>query len=224
MQLAALFSGGKDSTFAAYLMEQQGHVVDHLVSILPSDPHSWVFHTPNLDLIPLMAKAMGKKLVTKRSSGDEASDLGALKEALIGLEVDGVITGAIASDYQWDRINGVCEEIGMKVFSPLWRKEQDLLMTELLEAEIKAVFVSVSAEGMEPSWLGRQLDQTSLVELRRLARIHGMNLAGEGGEYETMVLDSPIHRQALRIDGSKVELTRDGGRLTVTKAILGSRS
>ncbi|MDD1773816.1 MAG: ATPase, partial [Methanomassiliicoccales archaeon] len=64
MRLAVLFSGGKDSTYAAYLMEQQGHSIEVLVSILPSDPHSWMFHTPNLHLLPLISDAMGKKLVT----------------------------------------------------------------------------------------------------------------------------------------------------------------
>ncbi len=220
MRLAALYSGGKDSTYAMYLMEQQGHVVDDLVCVMPSDPNSWIFHTPNLHLMPLMAEALGKRLVTRTSSGEEKDDLAALRDALTGLEVDGVVTGAIASDYQWDRINEVCADIGLRTLSPLWRKDQYLLLDSILEAQVRAIFVNVSAEGMGPEWLGRELDRSSLEELKKLARKHGMNVAGEGGEYETMVIDSPMHRKAIRIEESELELTRDGGRLKVKRASL----
>ncbi len=224
MHLAALFSGGKDSVFATYLMEQQGHSVDVLVNVRPKDPHSWVFHTPNLKVLPLMAKAMGKELVAVDSSGTEEDDLRALSDALSLLEVDGVITGAIASDYQWDRINHVCEGLDLNVYSPLWRKEQGLLMNELIDAGIRAIMVSVSADGLGASWLGREIDRPALEELRAVARRRGMNLAGEGGEYETLVLDSPLHRRAIRIMESQVESGRDSGLLRVTRAMLEDRT
>jgi ABC transporter with metal-binding/Fe-S-binding domain ATP-binding protein len=220
MRLAALFSGGKDSVFATYLMEQQGHEVEYLVNIRPGDPHSWVFHTPNLGMVPLMAEAMGKTLVAVDSPGTGEGDLAALRGALCGLKIDGVVTGAIASDYQWDRINHVCDGLGLNVYSPLWRKDQDLLMTELIDAGIWAVLVSVSSEGLSASWLGRGIDPGSLDELRRVARDHGMNLAGEGGEYETLVLDSPLHRRAIMMVEWEIETTRDSGSLRVTKAVL----
>ena len=80
MRLACLYSGGKDSTYSAYLMEQQGHRVCTLVNIVPSDPYSWVFHTLNLEAVPLMAQAMGKKLVSVPSDGTEEGDLAALEK------------------------------------------------------------------------------------------------------------------------------------------------
>lgn len=206
--------------FATYLMEQMGHEVELLVNIRPRDPHSWVFHTPNLAIVPLMAEAMGKGLVAVDSPGTEEGDLSMLAVALDGLDVDGVITGAIASDYQWDRINHVGDRLGMNVFSPLWRKDQGVLMAELIDAGIRAVVVSVSSEGLDPSWLGREIDLTSLEALGSIARRYGMNLAGEGGEYETLVLDSPLHRKRIRIAEREITTARDCGSLTVTKAVL----
>ncbi len=220
MRLASLFSGGKDSTFATYLMEQQGHVVDELVGIIPADKYSWVFHTPNLHLLPLMAEAMGKRLVTATSSGTEESDLYALRKALEPLEVDGVITGAIASDYQWDRINGVCEELGLRTFSPLWRKGQGMLMRELLDANIKVMMIGVFAEGIDRSWLGRIVDEKALNDLKALAEQRSINLSGEGGEYESLVLSSPLHKAAIKIDEFEIEWEREAGRLTVKSASL----
>ena len=221
MRLAALYSGGKDSTYALQLMESQGHVVDPLVSIVPTQPHSWLFHTPNLHLMPLLAETLGKQLVTAPSAGSEQSDLEALGSVLAGLEVEGVVTGAIASDYQWDRINGVCERLGFRVFSPLWRKDQAMLMSDLVASGVRPMIVAVQAEGMGVEWLGQVLDPEALERLADLASKRGINLSGVGGEYETLTLDSPLQLRGLEIVSAERRLTRDGGLLHVTEARLG---
>jgi ABC transporter with metal-binding/Fe-S-binding domain ATP-binding protein len=223
MRLACLFSGGKDSTYSAYLMEQAGHDVVCLVTVIPADPHSWVFHTLNLEHLPEMAKALGKDLIAVPSSGEEGSDLLALQGALEGLDVEGVVTGAIASDYQWDRINGVCETLGLKVFSPLWRKDQGMLMQDMLAAGIKAMVVGVFADGLGEDWLGRMLDEKALQELSTISRSKGINLSGEGGEYETLVLDSPMHASALLPQDSQKVFHRDSGHLRIAGLLLSSK-
>ena len=215
VRLAALFSGGKDSTFAIQLMEMQGHNVTCLISILPEDRYSWLFHTPNLHLVPKMARTMGKELVTEESSGTEEGDLLALRKALSNLGVEGVVTGALASDYQWDRINGVCHDLGLPVHSPLWRKDQRMLMEDMISSGLEAMIVVVSAEGLDASWLGRLIDQEALEELGHLASRFGFNISGEGGEFETLVLNSPIFGIRFVPLEMEIELTRDGGRLTV---------
>jgi ABC transporter with metal-binding/Fe-S-binding domain ATP-binding protein len=223
MRLACLFSGGKDSTYSAYLMEQAGHEIVYLVTVIPTDPHSWVFHTLNLEHLPEMARSLGKDLIAVPSSGEEGSDLLALKEALEGLDVEGVVTGAIASDYQWDRINGVCESLGLKVFSPLWRKDQWMLMQDMLTAGIKAMVVGVFADGLGEKWLGRILDEMSLQELNILSRSKGINVSGEGGEYETLVLDSPMHNSSLLPQGLSKEFHRDSGHLRIAGLVLSKK-
>jgi ABC transporter with metal-binding/Fe-S-binding domain ATP-binding protein len=222
MRLASLFSGGKDSTFACMLMQEQGHEVPTLVTIRPENLASPVFHAINLDVVPLQAMSMGKELRVVPSCGEEAEDLQALSAALEGLEVDGVITGAIASDYQWDRINGVCEKAGMRTFSPLWRKDQGKLIREMVQAGLKATIVGTFAEGLDRSWLGRPLDDRAVDEMLALARERGLNASGEGGEYETLTLDSPLHRRPLLIAESRTVVTRDTSRLEVLRAELGA--
>ncbi len=215
VRLASLYSGGKDSTFATLIMEEGGHTVDHLVSIMPMKEDSWVFHTPNLHLMPKAALSMGKRLVTVSSDGTEQGDLDALASALIGLEVEGVIIGALASDYQWDRINGVCEKMGLKVMSPLWRKSQTMVMREMVDSGVKAIVVGTFAEGLDASWLGRVIDHMSLDELEELSRHHGINISGEGGEYETFTVDSPLHSFPLRPIRCRRMESRDSSRLII---------
>lgn len=220
MRLAALYSGGKDSTFAMYIAEQMGHEIPYMVNIMPEDEASWIFHTPNLDVVPLMAESMGRELVTAPSTGTEEGDMEGLRAALEGLDIDGVVTGAVWSDYQWDRMNIVCGDLGLVVLSPMWRKDQDLMMDQMIDAGIRAVIVGCYAEGLDESWLGRELDHDALAELKVLRDKFGISIMGEGGEYESMTIYSPMHSRVLKIDSSEKEWKRGSGTLRVTSASL----
>lgn len=201
-------------------MEQMGHEVTHLVTIVPKDPYAMLFHTLNLDLIPLQAESMGKELVRVESSGEEKEDMMALGTALKGLDIDGVVTGAIASDYQWDRVNAVCETLGLRCFSPLWRKEQETLLRDMVAAGVEAIIVGTFAEGLDQRWLNRKVDVTNIESLLRLRQRYGINVAGEGGEYETLTLSSPLHRYPLRIISYETTHDHSSSRLVVTSAEL----
>lgn len=219
MDVAALFSGGKDSTYAVYLVQQKGWNVKYLVSMMPEED-SYLFHIPNVHLTTLHSEAMGIPLKQAAVSGEPEEELEVLKGVLSGLEVEGLITGAIASDYQWSRFNRIGEEIGVKVFSPVWRKDQMRVMEDIVQAGFEVMIVGVAAEGLDKSWLGRMIDDECLKDLQRLEQEKGINPSGEGGEYETLVLDGPNFEKRLQIKES--EKTWDGtrGQLRVSEAAL----
>jgi diphthine-ammonia ligase len=221
MRLAAMYSGGKDSTFAMCAAVQMGHEVPLLVCVVPAVEDSFLFHTPNLDLVPLAAEAMDVGLVTAAGGGSEEGDMDGLRRALEGLDIDGVVTGAAWSDYQWSRIDEVCWDLGLRVVSPMWRKDQDMMAAELLDAGIEAVVVGCCAEGLDASWLGRRLDAAAFEELRGLRDWYGISIMGEGGEYESLTLDSPLHRCPLEMTSWEVCWGRNSGMLRVTGARLG---
>lgn len=223
MRLAALYSGGKDSTLAMYTALQMGHEIPYIVTIRPADRASWIFHTPNLSAVPLMAEAMGVEQIVADSDGTETGDLDALKLALTGLDVDGIVTGALWSDYQWDRMNLVCGELGLCVTSPLWRKGQDETYDLMCSSGVDAIIVGVFAEGLDESWLGRRLDMDTKKELLALRDRYGISIMGEGGEYESMTLDSPMHSKKLVITGSRKVMERDTGVLDVTHVSLSEK-
>ena len=215
MRLASLYSGGKDSSFSLYVAEQMGHEIPYLVNVVPEDRASWIFHTPNLNVVPAIAEAMGKELILGRSTGEEDSDMEGLRQALDGLDIDGIVTGAVWSDYQWDRMNLVCGDLGLRFFAPMWRKDQDYLMEQMIDAGVEAVIVGCYAEGFDESWLGRPLNHETLAELRKLRDKYGISIMGEGGEYESLTLNSPSFRYPLKIAGSRKEWNRNNGLLCV---------
>ncbi len=220
MRLAALYSGGKDSTFAMYLAQQMGHEIPFLVNITPTDKASWIFHTPNLSVVPWMAEAMDIPLICVASDGTEDGDMDALKDALVDLDIDGVVVGALWSDYQWDRMNRVLGELDLIMLAPLWRKDQDMIYDEMVSAGIDAVIVGVFAEGLDERWLGRHIDADTKDELKALRERYGISIMGEGGEYESMTLDSPLFKKRLVIKGSKKDIRKDVGTLDVTDIVL----
>lgn len=224
MRLASLFSGGKDSGFSMYMMLQSGHEVPYLVSICPTGDASWIFHVPNIGNVPAMAEAMGRKHITGSTDGTEEGDMAGLRDVLSGLDIEGVVVGAVWSDYQWDRINRVCGDLGLKVFAPMWRKDQSMMLREIVASGIKAVIIGYYAEGFGQEWLGREIDESTILELEELSRKYGISIMGEGGEYESLILDSPMHRYPLEIAGSDRTVGRNSGTLIVSDMRKGSRA
>ncbi len=223
MRVASLFSGGKDSTYATYVAMQRGWNVTHLLSIVPEDRDSMLFHTPNLHLTPLQADAMRIPLIRETATMGEDGELAALQRIFRRIVVDGVIVGAIASDYQHAWVNRIADEVGLRVFAPLWRRDPRRLVYEYLEAGFDIAFSSVSAEGLDASWLGRRWDDRVIRDLLRLQETRGVHPCGEGGEFETLVLDAPPFEQAIEIVRATPDWRGTAGVWRVDEARLGPK-
>jgi uncharacterized protein (TIGR00290 family) len=88
---------------------------------------------------------------------------------------------------------------------------------------VDAIIVGVFAEGLDERWLGRHLDMDAKKELLALRDRYGISIMGEGGEYESMTLDSPMHSKRLVISESKKVMERNTGVLDVTQAFLSEK-
>jgi ABC transporter with metal-binding/Fe-S-binding domain ATP-binding protein len=223
--VAALFSGGKDSTLAARLTEEDGHQVPILVTMRSGNPDSYMFHTVNVDAAGLQAEAWGKQWVQAWTAGEKEKELDDLKATLEGLPIEGVVSGAIASSYQRDRVERICDELGLTHLSPLWGRGREELLRLVLNKGMKIIFTAVAARGLDESWLGRRLNESALKDLLALSRDYGVDPCGEGGEYESMVLDAPWFSKEIVV--SKADKTWDGvsGRYIIMEARLhGKRS
>ena len=199
MRVACLFSGGKDSTYAAYVAMQRGWEIASLLTVRPADPESMMFHTPNLAVTALQAEAIGAPLLEEAAAPSEEGELDALRRIFRRAEVDGIVVGAIASDYQASRVNRVAAQLGLRVFAPLWRQDPTRLVRDYLATGLRIVFSSVSADGFDATWLGRRWDEETVRQLLHLHRTRGVHPCGEGGEFETLVLDAPFFRKAIEV-------------------------
>jgi len=202
---------------------QRGWDVTHLLSIMPEDRDSMLFHTPNLHLTGLQAESMRVPLIREPAAMGEDGELDALRRIFKRIDVDGVIVGAIASDYQHARVNRIADEVGLRVFAPLWRRDPRRLVYDYLEAGFDVAFSSVSAEGLDASWLGRRWDDRVIQDLLHLEETRGVHPCGEGGEFETLVLDSPMFRDRVRVVRADREWRGTAGIWRVAEARLESK-
>ena len=220
MKLAALISGGKDSAFAIYKAFQEGHVVTDLVTIRPANIDSYMFHSANIHLTELISQSCGIPLTSQISSGEKEKELDDLEKALRCVKVDGVAVGAIESEYQAKRVKQICDKLGLVMYAPLWHKEPESLLREMIRC-MDIVMVKVAAAGMDESWLGRRFDEKMIVDLKELNRKYRVHMAGEGGEYETLVLYAPFYSKRINLIETEKIWSVDHGIMKVLKAELG---
>ena len=205
MSWVSLFSGGKDSSWALYRAQQAGLDVGRLLTVHPAGD-SYMYHTPATRLARLAAESVGLPLTEIEPDdfgADDVEDAGAqgdaeiepLEAALADIAADadltGVTAGAVESEYQTSRIEALCDRLGIDLFAPLWQRDPETLATEMLDAGFEITIIQVAAAGLDESWLGRTLDADALADLRELHDDYGVHVLGEGGEFETFVVDGP---------------------------------
>lgn len=194
MKLGVLFSGGKDSTYALYKTRRDVKV---LITIDSKNKDSFMFHTP-VDKVDEIAKKIKLPLIKIRTEGVKERELeelkSAIKEAIDKYKINGIVTGAVASTYQASRIQKICDELNLYCFNPLWQKDQEELLRDLLKDGFKFKIVKVAADGLDKKWVGRIIDEENLKELIGLSKKYRFSVSGEGGEIETEVVDGPIFK------------------------------
>ncbi len=195
MRLAALISGGKDS-ICALTCALREHEVGQLVNVQPVED-SLMYHVPCAHLTPLISQAVDIPLVSGVSSSHE-DELVVLRGLLQDLETDGVVAGTIASNYQMSRLKKLCDQLDLELYAPLWNKGGERLLRAMARS-MHITIVQVAAWGVDESWLGRTLDEEAVDDLSVLHRKHGVHIMGEGGEYETLVLDAPIFHRRIKV-------------------------
>lgn len=212
IKLGALVSSGKDSLYAMHMMVKQGYRIECMISINSCNKDSFMFHTPAIELVGMQSKALGLPVFTWETHGEEERELSDLSDALRkGKELyglGGIITGALCSAYQKRRIDKICSNLGLKAFSPLWHLNQESELRQLLDEGFKFIMVKVAAEGLDKSWLNREIKTYDVARLAAINKKIGINIAGEGGEYETLVLDCPLFAKRIRITSH--EIIEDG--------------
>lgn len=223
MKAAVLFSGGKDSTMAIYKAIESGWDVEYLISMISENPESYMFHTSNINLTKLSAEAMCIPLIQKTTHGIKEKELDDLKNVLRDLKnegVEGIFSGALASSYQKSRVDRICHEVSLESIAPLWHVDPQKYMEELLDLGFQIILVSVSAEGLDKSWLGRKINREVLDDLISIREKHSIHLAFEGGEAETLVLDCPLFGKRINLQEIEKHWQKDSGYITIKKAFL----
>ncbi len=203
MKTAVLFSGGKDSVYSAYLAKQAGHELTCLISIISRNKESYMFHTPSIKKTKSQAKVMGLPLLFQKTRGEKEKELKDLEKIIAKAKkkykIQGIVTGALHSIYQSSRIQKICDKLSLKCINPLWQKDEIKYLQELIENKFKIIITAVAAYPLNQTWLGRKINKKFIQEVEILKQKYKIHPAGEGGEFETFVLDCPLFKKSLKI-------------------------
>ena len=210
MKLAALFSGGKDSTYSIFLAKKQGHEIKCLLSVFPKSDESHLLHHPNLQWTHLQSQSMQIPQLTIKSELDETdNEINSLEKILIQAideyQIEGLVHGGIQSQFQKENFENLCNKLNLKSIAPLWNRNSLEYMNELISSNFVFIITSVSSGGLDDSWLGKIITKNDIDTLYALSRKFGFNLNFEGGEAETFVVDCSLFSHPIKIiQGKKI--------------------
>ena len=204
MKLGILFSGGKDSTYAAYLAKKSGYELSCFISLVSDNKESYMFHTPSIKKTKEQAKLAGIPIVSWETEGKKESELKDLEKAIrIAIKeykIEGIVTGAIQSVYQSVRIQKICNKLGIECFNPLWQINEEKYLEELIKNKFKIILTGVFAYPFDEKWLGKEIDRKFIEEIKEMNKKYKISMIGEGGEFETLVVNCPLFKKSLDIN------------------------
>ncbi len=215
--VGVLFSGGKDSAFATYLAKKQGYKVTCLISVLSENKDSYMFHTPAISKVKKQAEVMNIPLILQKTKGEKELELKDLEKAIKNAKekhkIQGIVTGAVESVYQASRVQKICNKLNLECFNPLWQKDQLELLEELVKYGFKVIITAVAAYPLDDSWLGKEINRDFIEKMKILQKKYHINPAGEGGEFETFTLYSPLFKKQLEVKNKRISGEKNSWRM-----------
>ena len=197
MRTIALVSGGKDSWYSLYLLLQQGFEIACTVTFSPKNPESYMLHSIKTHVVKKQSKLAGIRNYTISVSGEKEREVDEMKRWIAKIKekemAEALVSGAIRSDYQKCRIDMIAEELGLASYTPLWNKDEEKLLREITYSGFKFQIVAALAEGIE-HWKDKIIDENNVDLFIKDLKKSRANISGEGGEYETLVVESPLFR------------------------------
>jgi len=215
MKCGVLFSGGKDSTYATYLVKKSKNNITCLITIVSENSESYMFHTPSILKVVKQAEAMRIPLIIQKTKGEKEKELKDLEKVIQKAKtefgIDAVVTGTVESAYQASRIQKICDKLDLDCFNPLWQKNPEEYWNELLKNKFEIIITGVSAEGLDEKWLGQKINRKILNKLKQIEKKYKIHLSFEGGEAETFVLDCPLFYKKLKILKADKKFSKNNG-------------
>jgi len=219
MKVGILFSGGKDSNLALYYASKQ-HEIKCLINLIPNSVESRLFHYPNSELVKLQAEALNLPLIQIKTGDEEKEQIKDLKKALLKAKelynIEGIVTGAVKSKYQLSRFQKVCDELNLQCINPLWQKDEEEIINEILRLNFDVIITRLSFYPLNTKFLGEKISKEFIEFLKQ----NKVNITGEGGEYETFVLYQPLFKRRIKILQAKKEIFENEANYIVLEAVL----
>ena len=186
------WSSGKDAAFSLWRLIQSGQKPDLLLTTVNRDYGRVSMHGLRIELLRLQSRRAGIPLLEIPLSADVdmetynrtmAQYMQRLKSEGFGRACFGDI---FLEDLKQYRIRQMASA-GFSTCFPVWGEDTRRMGLEIIRSGIKAVVVTVNADKLDRSFVGREYDESFLSDLPP-----GVDPCGENGEFHTFVYDAPF--------------------------------
>jgi uncharacterized protein (TIGR00290 family) len=224
MKVAVMFSGGKDSCQAVKHALDCGWEIKGLVAVKPRSTEAYLYHYATVEWTRLQAESMGLPLflIKGKDIGPER-EAGELRDVLRRLDIDALVMGGVGlQKTQIREIGKVAREFGIRVLVPHRNMSSEELFRKEIEDGFEIMITDVASDGLGKEWLGKIINRENFGNFLARARKFGFDPLGEGGYFNTFVLDGPIFRKRIEFRSfEKVwEPETESGFLEVKEAVL----
>jgi diphthine-ammonia ligase len=208
-------SGGKDSMYALYVTLKEELNVNYLLFITNGSKA----HLVNRWLLKLVSECLEIPVVTVGRRLPE------IRRALRKLKADILVSGVMTTPEHIDYYQEICSPIQVKHYAPLWGKKPLIALAEMKQLGFQMLVIEVDVSmGSRKNWLGKEMDENMLDDIRKRESDQSMNPIGELGEYHTLVLDCPIYKKRINILKSEIVWENSKGYVVIKNANLQSKT
>ena len=210
MDVAVMYSGGKDSNYAVQYALEKGWTIKYLLSVKPTRTDCYLFHFATVEHTALQAESLGLKHYMLSCSVADAKQEAAIVEKFVAgkqksrsEKVDALILGG--TGLQATQIRSLQDSLkpyGIEVFAAHSGLDHFSVLKEMVAKGYEIVITQVASEGL-PSWLGKRITKESIAKLEADSIKYGFHVGGEGGYYDSFVVDSPMFNKSVIIENSE---------------------
>jgi len=204
------WSGGKDSAMALHSLLQRSDL--HIVALLTTVTEGYErisMHGVRRELLDRQVQSIGLPLHEVRIPPQCVNPVyeARMEEALRVYLEKGVQTVAFGDIFLED-LRAYREKnlarIGMTALFPIWKRDTRELISCFHASRFRAIAVCVDSKVLDPSFAGRELDESFFRDLPPQ-----VDCCGENGEFHTFVFDGPLFHSPIHVRVGEI-VNRDG--------------
>jgi len=201
MKVAILYSGGKDSNYALESAIEKGWEIKYLLSIKPNRTDCYLFHYATVEHTPIQAKLLNiPHILVPCSVADPILEANIVKEVVKKNPVDAVILGGTGLQVtQIKSVQDALLPLGIETFPSHAEYDHNDLLKEMVNKGYKIMITQIASQGLDKEWLGKVLTKDNIEEFFTRSKKYGFPLGGDGGYYDTFVLECPLFNKKINI-------------------------
>ena len=207
MDVAIMYSGGKDSTLAIEYALNKGYNIKYLLSVKPNRTDCYLFHFATVEHTKELADILGlKHILINCDAADPVKEAELVKNVVLKEDkVNGLILGGIGLQLtQLGSLQKALMPYNIEVYAAHAGSDHETLFREMLDKGYEILISQVASDGLI-KWLGKTITKENFEDLKKDSIKYGFHLGFEGGFADSLVIDGPIFNKKLEIlDSEKV--------------------